>query len=154
MWDNELLDIMYSIWFCRIEVWQSRDMLIFFFAKELQCATDVSDLGESFFKQAAILQNLTNLTKLKYFLSLANHGYAEKGKLFWWDCFFLWYLMAVDLATNADVDYRKDFSETERKLAAGSSIWKVQPRKLLFHHYQLSSMGFCVSTSLGFELHL
>ena len=30
--------------------------------------------------------------------------------------------MAVDLAANADVDCRKDFSETERKLAAGSDI--------------------------------
>ena len=30
--------------------------------------------------------------------------------------------MAVDLAADANVDYRKDFSETERKLAAGSGI--------------------------------
>ena len=129
-------------------------MMIFFLQKNCcwwQRATDVSDLGKSFFKQAAIWQNLTNLTKLKYFLSPANQGFAEKGKLF---CFCLWYLMAVDLAADANVDYRKDFSETERKLAAGSGIWKVQRRKLLFHQHQLSSMGFCVSTSLGFELHL
>ena len=51
----------------------------------------------------------------------------RRENFFWWDCFFL---MAVDLATNVDVDYRKDFSETERKLAAGSGIWKVQRRKL------------------------
>ena len=80
---------------------------------------------------------------------------CSKGKtFFWWDCFCFWYLMVVDLAANADVDCRKDFSETERKLAAGSDIWKVQRRKLLFNHHQLSSTGFSVSTSLGFDLHL
>ena len=103
----------------------------FFFAKELLLMATCNrcfGFGQILLQQSCNLKNLTNLTKLKYFLSPANHGFAAKGKLF---CFCLWYLMAVDLAADANVDYRKDFSETERKLAAGSGIWKVQRRKLL-----------------------
>ena len=105
-------------------------MMIFFFAKELLLMATCNrcfGFGQILLQQSCNLKKLTNLTKLKYFLSPANHGFAAKGKLF---CFCLWYLMAVDLAADANVDYRKDFSETERKLAAGSGIWKVQRRKL------------------------
>ena len=129
-----------------------------FFAKELllmAMCNRCSGFGQILLQTSCNLTKSYKSYKAKIPSKPCQSRICSKGKtFFWWDCFCFWYLMAVDLAANADVDCRKDFSETERKLAAGSDIWKVQRRKLLFNHHQLSSTGFSVSTSLGFDLHL